>query len=163
VKELIRIREEVEQRAAAIAGGGAEWPCRKGCDECCRRLAAVPRVSGPEWRAMAAALDALSADIAELARRRIRESAGAARPVTCPMLDRDAGTCLVYAARPVECRAYGFYAEREGVLGCALILAMAEAPNVVWGNHAALEEGLRELGPAAALDECLAADEGKLR
>lgn len=157
--ELVHIRDEVERRTREIADGAADWPCRKGCDECCRSLASVPRVSEPEWRAIARALDALPAHVAEAARRRIRESAGAMRPVTCPLLDRATGACLVYAARPVACRAYGFYAEREGVLGCARIAAIAaETPYVVWGNHAALGERLRALGPERALDAWLTVD-----
>jgi Fe-S-cluster containining protein len=105
---------------------------------------------------IAAALDALPADVAELLRRRIRDSASASRPIVCPLLDRDAGACLVYSARPVACRAYGFYAERQFVLGCSRIESIAEeSPDVVWGNHAALEEELRLLGPAAELYEWL--------
>ena len=72
--------------------------------------------------------------------------------MTCPLLDTDSGTCLVYEARPVACRAYGFYAERQYVLGCSRIEWIAEqAPDVVWGNQAALEDRLDGLGPAEVL------------
>ncbi|MDE3166622.1 MAG: YkgJ family cysteine cluster protein [Acidobacteriota bacterium] len=161
--ELVRIREEVARRAEAIADG-AEWPCRKGCDECCRKLAAAPRVSEAEWREIAAALEAMDGAGAERVRRRIREAGGETRPVTCPLLDREAGACLVYGARPVACRAYGFYAERDGVLGCGRIAALAEeSAQVVWGNHAALGERLRGLGREAALEEWLAAEGDRAR
>jgi Fe-S-cluster containining protein len=66
--------------------------------------------------------------------------------------------CLIYEARPVACRAYGFYAEREKVLGCSRIEALSrEASDVVWGNHAALEARTNELGAAAPLSKWLSA------
>ncbi len=149
---LHQIQETVRARAEEIVSARAGWPCRKGCDECCRSLAAPPRVSEAEWDAIAGALEMLPRPIAVAARKRIRESASAVRPVVCPLLDLESGTCLVYDARPVACRAYGFYAEREYVLGCRRIEAAGDAaPNIVWGNHAALEGELRELGPAAEL------------
>jgi Fe-S-cluster containining protein len=78
--------------------------------------------------------------------------------VVCPLLDTSSGTCLVYEARPIACRAYGFYAEREYVLGCNRIESIAgQRPDVIWGNHAAMEEDVARLGPAASLAEWLAA------
>lgn len=154
---LYQIQETVRLRAEEITSVHTDWPCRKGCDECCRRLASVPRVSAEEWRLIAAALDALPAATAGLVLRRIQESASAARPVICPLLDTDSGTCLVYEARPIACRAYGFYAARECVLGCSRIeTAGVRSPDVVWGNHESLEESLDLLGPAATLSEWLA-------
>jgi len=158
---LLQIEDAVGERVREIAAAHAGWPCRKGCDECCRRLAAAPRVSGPEWERMSRALEALPADTAEAARRRIRESKAAAGPAVCPLLDRELGTCLIYEARPVACRAYGFYADRGAVLGCGRIEAMAaERADIVWGNHAALEEWLDSLGEAQALAEWLGRQEG---
>jgi len=79
------------------------------------------------------------------------------RPVTCPMLDPDSASCLVYQARPVACRAYGFYAEREFVLGCSRIESVSrQASDVVWGNHTALEQRMDGLGEAAELSQWLA-------
>jgi Fe-S-cluster containining protein len=149
---LYQIQDAVHLRAREIAAAHPDWPCRKGCDDCCRSLASVPLVTRSEWERIAAALDALPAPAAEAARRRIEASASAARPVVCPLLDTANGACLVYDARPVACRAYGFYAERDSVLGCLRIGSIAtESPDVVWGNHAALEDRLRALGPAAPL------------
>ena len=100
------------------------------------------------------AIDVLPEQTAELVRRRIRDSATAERPVICPLLDRETGACLIYEARPAACRAYGFYAEREAVLGCERIERMGrELANVVWGNHTALEEELRGLGEQVTLAE----------
>jgi Fe-S-cluster containining protein len=157
---LHQIQDAVRLRAEEILSVHQPWPCRKGCDDCCRRLASVPRVTREEWRSIAAALDALPADIANLARQRIQTSASASRPVVCPLLDTASGTCLVYEERPVACRAYGFYAERQSVLGCSRIESIGdESPDVVWGNHAALENWLSSLGPAAEIFEWLASDE----
>jgi uncharacterized protein len=149
---LYEIQREVRLRAEDIASTHGNWPCRKGCDDCCRSLAAVPRVTEQEWRPIAGAIDALPPDLADAVRQRIRDSANATRPVICPLLDTDTGSCLVYEARPVACRAYGFYAERHEVLGCGRIESvLRQSPDVVWGNHAALEDRLRGLGPAVEL------------
>ena len=116
---------------------------------CCRSLASVPVVSEPEWRLIADALDATL-------RARIADSATAARPITCPLLDTATGACLVYDARPVACRSYGFYAERQYVLGCHRIESIAGGPDgVIWGNHLALEVELAALGPAKPLYDWL--------
>jgi Fe-S-cluster containining protein len=143
-------------RAEATIASVPDWPCRKGCDDCCRSLASAPRVSRVEWESIAAALAALPYEVGERARQRIRDSASASRPVVCPLLDLESGACLVYDARPVACRAYGFYAERELVLGCQRIESMGrEVPGIVWGNHQTLEDRLQSLGPTAELFEWL--------
>ena len=151
-RQLPQIHEDVQARVETIAAAHGNWPCREGCDECCRRLAAVPLVSAEEWRHIASALDAMPAATAAALRQRIRDSAGVARPVVCPLLDSASGSCLVYPARPVACRAYGFYAEREAVLGCSRIESVAhQSADVIWGNHTTLEARLDQLGPAAEL------------
>jgi Fe-S-cluster containining protein len=154
---LVQIQDQVRGRCEEIAEAHGDWPCRKGCDECCRHLASVPRITREEWLPIANAIAALPGDVAESVRQRIRDSAGMTRPVVCPLLDTGSGACLVYQARPIACRAYGFYAEREGVLGCGRIESIArESSEVVWGNHAALEGRVAQLGPAAQLFEWLA-------
>ena len=153
---LLEIQDTVHQRTAEITSSRKDWPCRKGCDDCCRNLAAVPRVTAEEWRLIAAELVALPSEIADAARRRIQDSVAAVRPIVCPLLDTASGTCLVYQARPIACRAYGFYAERKFVLGCHRIESLAQqSPDVVWGNHAALEEQLRSIGPDRSFAEWL--------
>jgi Fe-S-cluster containining protein len=151
---LLQIQHEVRLRVDEIATSHGNWPCRKGCDECCRRLASAPLVSLDEWKAIAGALDALPSDVADAARERIRDSVSATRPAICPLLDTGSGTCLVYEARPVACRAYGFYVDRQDVLGCSRIEAVGEqSPEIVWGNQASLEKRVDALGPAAYLAE----------
>ena len=150
--ELVSIREAVAARAEGMIAARGDWPCRKGCDDCCRRLASVPLVSAVEWAGIREALDGLPVAVAEAARERIRLSAVGERPFTCPLLERASGACLVYAARPVECRTYGFYVERDRVLGCERIEAVAgEVSSVVWGNHDGVAADLQALGEAAPL------------
>ncbi|HEY4087139.1 MAG TPA: YkgJ family cysteine cluster protein [Bryobacteraceae bacterium] len=147
---LYQIQEQVRARTEEIAETHGDWPCRKGCDDCCRHLASVPRVTRDEWLLIDSAIDATL-------RERIRASAQNTRPVICPLLDEDSGACLIYAARPVACRSYGFYAERDKVLGCHRIETLAqESQDVVWGNHEILEERLARLGQARELFKWLA-------
>lgn len=161
MQELISIREAVQARAEGMILTLGDWPCRKGCDDCCRRLASVPLVSETEWAEIREALAALPGEVAEAARVRIRESVTGERPFTCPLLDREAGACLIYAARPVECRTYGFYVDRDKVLGCERVEAVAaEVSGVIWGNHEGVGAGLRALGPAAPLHDWLAIERG---
>lgn len=155
--QLLDIQTSIERRTFHITSAHENWPCRKGCSDCCRHLASEPRVSESEWRQMESAIDALPVESASAARRRIHETAGRERPVICPLLDTETDACLIYDARPIACRAYGFYAERDKVLGCSQIESLArETPDVVWGNHAALDAQTQELGVAAPLSEWLA-------
>jgi Fe-S-cluster containining protein len=157
MSDLHQIQSAVHQRTRAIVSAHSAWPCRKGCDDCCRSLASAPRITRAEWLLIASALDALPSQTADAARCRIEASASASRPVVCPLLDTASGACLIYDARPIACRAYGFYAERQAVLGCARIESIAaQWPEVVWGNHTALEDRLSLFGPAATLAEWLA-------
>lgn len=149
---LVQIQMEIHQRVSDIESAHAPWPCRKGCDDCCRSLASVPLVTEAEWQLISEALDALPTELSATLTQRIRESSTATRPITCPLLDRDTGSCTIYAARPLACRTYGFYAERQYVLGCSRIEQLAEAnPTIVWGNHLSLESRLAPLGESAPL------------
>jgi Fe-S-cluster containining protein len=80
--------------------------------------------------------------------------------MVCPLLDEKSGACLVYAARPVACRTYGFYADREGGLYCTLIEEYAATTHtIVWGNHEAVEARLDAIGSRRNLVEWLAGEE----
>ena len=75
-------------------------------------------------------------------------------PVTCPLLDPQSGACPVYAARPLACRSYGFYVERDTGLYCAEIEARVAAgayPEVIWGHQGRLETRLAALGETRPL------------
>jgi Fe-S-cluster containining protein len=73
------------------------------------------------------------------------------RPIVCPMLDRSAGACQVYAHRPVACRTYGFYVQLEKGLYCKDIetrVADGNWAEVVWGNQDAIDHRISGLGDA---------------
>jgi uncharacterized protein len=145
--EALRVlQSDVEQRVAAIRREG--WPCRKGCDGCCRSLSQPPVLTEPEWRQMAGHVTPAMA-------HRIRNSA--TDPRTCPLLGTD-GLCGVYDVRPVACRTYGFYVDREGGLLCSLVQAFSASHEIVWGSAEAVERRLDAFGPRRSLLEWLLTD-----
>jgi Fe-S-cluster containining protein len=78
------------------------------------------------------------------------------RPVICPLLDISTGTCPVYTQRPVACRTYGFYVQRDHGLYCHDIesrVANGALVDVVWGNHDAIDHRLAGLGEIRALTD----------
>ncbi len=146
----------IARRASLTNEAHPWWPCRAGCDGCCRRLADVPRVSAEEWalleRGIARLEPAVRAEVQAGLDALAAEPPREGEHVVCPMLDRAAGTCRVYAERPAACRSYGYFVRRADVLACELVTSAVDAHDgaaVVWGNHAALDEDLvRKLGEA---------------
>ena len=111
----------------------------------------MPRLTRAEWELLQRGLATLPSAIQREIATRIEESA---KCTICPFLDRDAGRCLVYDYRPVACRTYGFYVEREGGLYCGMIEARVdsgEMADVVWGNVARVDAQLAEYGERIAL------------
>lgn len=133
----------------------AWWPCAAGCDPCCRSLPRLPEISEGEWERVREALDALPEHVRdEIVARMVPAPA----PVICPMLERASGTCLVYEARPIACRTYGFYVERDAGLHCAKVTdAVAANANdaVVWGNGEAVARELDALREPRSIAEWL--------
>jgi Fe-S-cluster containining protein len=75
------------------------------------------------------------------------------------MLDQAQGACRVYAHRPVACRTYGFYVQRDKGLYCNDIesrVAKGDWATVVWGNHDAIDRQLNALGDSRDLTEWFA-------
>lgn len=90
----------------------------------------------------------LSAEVRGGVRERIAELKAA--PYTCPLLDTEKGACLVYEQRPIACRTYGFYLERDKGLYCDLIrrrVESGELQDVIWGNQELVDHQLDALGP----------------
>jgi len=84
-------------------------------------------------------------------------------PLVCPLLDQASGACPVYAQRPVACRTYGFYVQRDLGLYCRDIEARVEdgtLADVVWGNHDAIDRWFAALGEVRPLPEWFARWEG---
>ena len=159
MREAQRVLDsDIDARAAGIVRTHPGWPCRKGCDACCRRLASAPSLTAPEWERLREGLDALPAAVRAAVLARI-EAMPDVPPLTCPMLDREAGACLVYAHRPAACRTYGYYQERDRGLYCQELHGRVDAgefSGAVWGNAAAVEARLRGFGAARGLREWLA-------
>ncbi|MGE5387198.1 MAG: YkgJ family cysteine cluster protein [Betaproteobacteria bacterium] len=155
MEPLPKIHADIENRVIAIREAHPQWLCGKGCAGCCQRLADVPQLTAPEWALLETGLAALpKAQQAEIGGKMEALSALPAPPVVCPLLDPASGTCRVYAQRPVACRTYGFYRQRDFGLYCQDIeslVAAAALDDVVWGNHDAVDLRLAALGESRAL------------
>ena len=119
---LRRLHADIDARVVAIRASHPDWQCARGCATCCRQLADVPRLTAAEWALLKQGLMALPPDHLAAIRRKVAELARSpSRPIVCPMLDETDGACPVYAQRPVACRTYGFYVQRElGLRGSTL-------------------------------------------
>lgn len=140
------IDREISDRVENLIAERPEWPCRKGCDHCCRSLAEPLRITLAEWRRLESALERLPEPIRRKVESRLQAAAQQnERPHVCPFLERASGACLVYEKRPAACRAYGFFRARTGGRFCDLVQTMIESEGeegLVWGNHDSLEQRL---------------------
>ena len=102
--------------AEAARKSGSWLVCRPGCTQCC--YGSFPITPLDAWR--------LKQGLAELEHsdpdraRRVRERARQTLTVNdedaaCPALDPEAGTCDLYAARPITCRAFGPPVRHEAI------------------------------------------------
>ena len=157
---LNQLHADIDTRVRSIRESRPDWPCGKGCDNCCRRLAEVPQLTAAEWALLQTGLLTLPPEqLAEIGRKMRALADQASRPVTCPLLDQSTGACLVYAQRPVACRSYGFYVQRDKGLYCREIesrVAEGTMNEVMWGNHDAIDRQLGHLGESRALTEWFA-------
>lgn len=150
---LVSLQREIDARTREIAASHGAWPCRAGCDFCCRNLAEPPRLTRAEWQSVTEGL----AQLPSSTRTEIQVRAGHPSRV-CPFLDLEAGKCLIYEQRPIACRTYGFYVERDRGLYCKQIeqrVAAGEMADVVWGNVAGVESRRQEIGDKIALSDWL--------
>jgi Fe-S-cluster containining protein len=154
---LTQIHADIDARVQAISDDNADWLCRMGCDSCCRWLAEIPRLTVVEWALLRNGLAALpSEQLLEIGRGIAALAEQTSRPLTCPMLDQSLGVCRVYAHRPVACRTYGFYVQRDKGLYCTDIearVAKGDWTMVVWGNHDVIDRQLNALGDSRDLTE----------
>jgi Fe-S-cluster containining protein len=155
------LHDAIASRVAATTAAQPDFPCRKGCDHCCRHLAALPQLTEPEWQLLRSGIEQLAPNTRAAVHARLAALGPTPpRPVTCPLLDTASGACLVYDQRPIACRTYGFYVERDKGLYCGIIqssVERGELGHVVWGNHASIEQRLASLGPTHSLHEWAAA------
>ncbi|MCL7421007.1 MAG: YkgJ family cysteine cluster protein [Methylobacter sp.] len=154
---LIQLHADIDARVHAVRDDNPDWLCRLGCDGCCRRLAEVPRLTAAEWAWLRDGLAALPPEqLREIGQAIAALAAQPSRPVVCPLLDQSEGACLVYEHRPVACRTYGFYVQRDQGLYCKDIesrVAGGAWAEVVWGNQDAIDHRLRGLGDSLDLTE----------
>ena len=160
MNKLFQLHAEIDARVTTIRSAQPEWLCGKGCGHCCQRLAEIPQLTITEWAWLREGLAALSAQqLHEISQNMAALTVQTTRPVICPLLDRENQSCPVYLQRPVACRTYGFYVQRELGLYCQGIEAQVAAgtlDNVVWGNHDAIDHQLAGLGETRALTEWFA-------
>ncbi|MBS1197813.1 MAG: hypothetical protein H6R18_1598 [Proteobacteria bacterium] len=152
---LSQLHADIDARVQAIREAHPEWLCGKGCDGCCRKLAEIPQLTMAEWRLLQEGLAALPLQrLQEIGRVMSALVGQNSHPIVCPLLNQSTNVCPVYAQRPVACRTYGFYIQRELGLYCNEIesrVADGALADVVWGNHDAIDQRLASLGEARAL------------
>ncbi|WP_347988089.1 YkgJ family cysteine cluster protein [Methylomonas sp. AM2-LC] len=152
---LLQLQTDIEIRVNAIREGHPDWLCRQGCDNCCKRLAEVPNITEEEWNWLKVGLLTLSTEqLLDIDKKMAAMGNQSSRPFVCPFLDSMIGACKVYAYRPVACRTYGFYVQRDKGLYCKEIEAIVEdgwLAEVVWGNHDVIDRGLCGLGESHEL------------
>jgi Fe-S-cluster containining protein len=122
-RELIQIVGAALSEAARRSGG---WiACRPGCYQCCYAPFEISQLDARRLRDGLAELHRTDPERAARVRERARASASrlgngfpsdeaefakfayAFDGEPCPALDPDAGTCDLYAARPMTCRIFG--------------------------------------------------------
>jgi Fe-S-cluster containining protein len=117
-------------------------------------------LTGKEWALLQQGLAALPPErLRDIGLGIVALAGQVSRPVVCPMLDREKGACQVYAHRPVACRTYGFYVQRDLGLYCKDIESLVEEgalAEVVWGNHDVIDRRLGDLGDSRELPEWFA-------
>jgi Fe-S-cluster containining protein len=150
MKTLSELHENIDIRVKAIRDENSDWLCKMGCDGCCHRLAQIPQLTAAEWALFQEGFATLSTEKQQEIRQSVATlSTQSPRSIICPMLDKAAGACLIYAYRPVACRTYGFYVERDKGLYCHDIeasVADGTLNQVVWGNHDTINRHLDKLG-----------------
>lgn len=155
MNKLQALHASIEARVESIRSQHPDWLCRQGCEGCCHRLADIPRLTEAEWALLAEGLAALPETVLQNIRHEVAALSGqASRPVVCPLLDRATGSCRVYLQRPIACRTYGFYVQRDKGLYCKDIEAQVDGGalnDVVWGNQDAVDRQLKNAGEVREL------------
>jgi Fe-S-cluster containining protein len=147
---LTELDERIETRVRAIVGAHPWWPCRRGCDACCRSLGEIPHATRAEWDRLGEGVQDLDEGLRSEIAARIADLADAPRdlPVVCPFLDPGQGACLVYQHRLLACRAYGYCVSRGDGRWCATLetaLPTHDEP-IMFGNFDAIMDQARGAG-----------------
>lgn len=154
---LKELHMDIDTRVNAIRNENSDWPCCRGCDTCCHRLAEIPQLTADEWDWLKEGITALPHDqFQEVCHGITTLAASDSRPLICPLLDLSTGACQVYPYRPVACRTYGFYVERDKGLYCRDLenqVASGTLTKVVWGNQDAIAHRLKGMGESRKLTD----------
>lgn len=152
---LTQLQAEIEARVDSIRSENPAWLCRHGCDGCCHRLAEIPQLTAAEWALLQEGLATLpQALLQDIGRIIAALGTQQSRPIVCPLLDQTTGACRVYSYRPIACRTYGFYVQRDKGLYCNDIESQVDSgalTDVVWGNQDAIDQRLKCTGESRDL------------
>ena len=152
---LTELHADIDKRVELIRSEHPDWLCRSGCEGCCHRLAEIPQLTEAEWALLREGLSLLPEDLLQAINQNVALLAEqSSRPIVCPLLDQSTGTCRVYAYRPIACRTYGFYVQRDKGLYCKdiedqVVNGMLE--NVIWGNQDVIDLRLKGTGDTREL------------
>ena len=103
-RQLVQIVDAALAEAARRSG---DWlVCRPGCAECCLGPFAITQLDAIRLGKGMAELGTHDPERAARVRRRAH-AYGGGEDEACPALDPVAGTCDLYAARPITCRVFG--------------------------------------------------------
>lgn len=144
-QKLLALEQRIEARVQDIRASRDWWPCRRGCDGCCRQLAQPPELSLQEWVRIDEAVAALPAIIRTEIEQKIAQllvqivENTVSSQVVCPYLDENEGACRIYDARPIACRTYGFFVAHNGNDYCQIIendlsSHVDTSTDIIWGN-----------------------------
>lgn len=144
----------IELRVQSIRLGRDWWPCRRGCDHCCRHLAHPPELSAAEW----ARVDKAVAQLPVLERTTVEQKIDALlqqiiedasnSSIVCPYLNEQEGACRIYDFRPVACRTYGFFVARDHDQFCQQIESEVNERGedaIVWGNAETIRHDVKQI------------------
>jgi Fe-S-cluster containining protein len=145
--------------ADAYRRGGAHLVCRPGCSQCCVGVFPIAHQDAARIRDGLTALAGTDPHRAQAVRSRVAESLARLDPwfpgdlttgvlhedyeaailfeefandEPCPVLDRNTGTCDLYAARPVLCRTFGppMRTEEDNLATCELCFLHASTEEI---------------------------------
>ncbi len=105
-RELVQI---VDQALAEAVRRGGDWiACKPGCCDCCRGDFPITQLDAQRLRTGLGELARTDPARAARVRHRVRHAPpDPGDDDFCPALDPASGTCDLYAARPLTCRAFG--------------------------------------------------------
>jgi Fe-S-cluster containining protein len=97
--------------AEAARRSGSWLLCRPGCAQCCLGEFPITQLDAARLRRGLAELQIREPERAARVGQRVRAAVASLSPMAdgepCAALDPETGTCDLYAARPITCRAFG--------------------------------------------------------